>query len=255
MAITICLVSRKGGVGKTSLTINLAGYCAREGLRVRVFDLDSQCSLSQFFLGSELVRDIPARQTVEAIFSGRFTADQVARRTSIEGIELVPCHLTFEAPRKASIELATEQADVQLLDTPPNLLDPVVRAALAASDFVLSPIVPEILGVQSIVSVQRVLHGVALATNPRLRLLGYLVNQRRRLAIHGAIEEMLRRLHGDSVFMTTVPEAAAFKMALTDRKPIHARFPKSPAAAAIAEVWEEVLLRIDEAAKPQKKAA
>ena len=101
------------------------------------------------------------------------------------------------------------------------------------------------MGVQSIVSVQRALHGVALATNPRLRLLGYVVNQRQRLSIHAAIEEMLRRLHGDNVFQTVIPSLAAFKEASLAQCPISEHNPKSAACKAIARLAEEILDRID----------
>ncbi len=130
--------------------------------------------------------------------------------------------------------------DLQLLDTPPDLLNPIVRAALAAADFVLSPIVPEIMGVQSIVSVQKILHGVALATNPSLRLLGYVVNQRQRLTIHSEIEGMLRRMHGETVFRTVIPSLAAYKEARLAQTPICQHNPKSAAAKAIVALGQEL---------------
>ena len=102
MAVTISLISRKGGVGKTSLCVHLAGLLARDGCRVRVVDLDPQCSLSQFFLGAEAVENIHPRSTIDAVVTGRQTADQVQVPTRTHRLTLVPAHLGFEAPKKCA---------------------------------------------------------------------------------------------------------------------------------------------------------
>ncbi len=99
MAVTIALVSRKGGVGKTSLSIDLAGMMASDGCRVRLVDLDPQASASQQILGCEAVENLHPRETVEALVTGRATAEQVTRRTQFEGVSLIPCHFAFEALR------------------------------------------------------------------------------------------------------------------------------------------------------------
>ena len=110
------------------------------------------------------------------------------------------------------------------------------------------------MGIQSIASVQKALHGVALATNPRLKLLGYLVNQKQRLAIHAEIESMLRRTLGDTVFHAAIPSLTAFKEANLAQSPICFHNPNSAAARAIAAMAEELLSRIDRASLAEKTA-
>jgi chromosome partitioning protein len=87
-------------------------------------------------------------------------------------------------------------------------------------------------------------------------LLGFVINQRdSRLSVHNAIEGVLRRVHGDSVFHAVLPDAAAFKAASVARLPIHRSAPRSPAAKAIAAVFEEMLSRIEQAGQTKRKEA
>lgn len=244
MPVTIALMSRKGGVGKTSLCIHLAGAMASEGIKVRLVDLDNQCSLTQFFLGQDRTETISPEATVDALVDGRRKAPDIEQETTIPNITLIPGHLKMAVEKGAEINLKTGEFTVQLLDTPPDLLNPIVRTALLNTDLVLSPVLPEVPGVQSIVSVQKTLHGVALASNPGLRLLGWVINMRQRHSTHVAMEEMLRRLHGPATLNTTIPKLAAFEEAYMHGQPITHFAPKSPAGKTITVLWEEIFARI-----------
>lgn len=252
MGITLCMMSRKGGCGKTSLSIHLAGLWAMEGLKVRLVDLDSQASLSQFFLGSEAVENLRPSETVEAVFGGA-DPEAVERETRFERITLIPAHLKLRVDRMAELNLRSRKADLTIVDTPPDLTNPMIRAALLTADFVVSPVDPEAFGAQSIVSVQQALHSVAIGFNPRLRLLGFVVNKRERLAVHGVVEDTLRRLHGDMIFGTTIPSLTAFKEAVLAGQPVTHYEEDSKAAVIIKTLAAEVFERIEKAA--DKRAA
>ena len=254
MSVIITLVARKGGCGKTSLCIHLAGLLAAEELAVRLVDLDSQSSLSQFFLGSQAVERLAPAETVEACFGGA-APEAVEVKTKVDGVTLLPAHLKLNVGRDAELNLRSAGPDITLVDTPPDLNNPVVRAALLTSDFVLSPVDPEAFGAQSVLSVQQALQAVAIGFNPRLRLLGFVVNKRARLAVHGIIEDTLRRLHGDTVFEAVVPDLKDFKEAILAGLPITSYQPGGKAAAALSRLSEEVFRRIERAAKPKKEAA
>lgn len=253
MSVIISLMSRKGGCGKTSLCIHLAGLFAAEDLNVRLVDLDSQASLTQFFLGSETVERLSPSETVESCFSGA-SPESVERKTKLERVSLLPAHLKLAVGRDVQFDLRTRKADITLVDTPPDLNNPVIRAALLTSDFVLSPVDPEAFGAQSVVSVQQALHSVAIGFNHRLRLLGFVINKRARLAVHGIIEDTLRRLHGSMIFDTVVPDLKDFKEAIVAGQPITSYQPSSKAAATLTELSGEIFRRIEQAT-PKKEAA
>ena len=68
MPTVISLFAKKGGVGKTTLSLNMAGYLASQKKRVLVIDADPQASLSQGLLGPEIVERLPASSTIAALF-------------------------------------------------------------------------------------------------------------------------------------------------------------------------------------------
>jgi chromosome partitioning protein len=80
--------------------------------------------------------------------------------------------------------------------------------------------------------------------NPRLQLLGHLVTRYDgRLLVHESYEQRLRKLYGESVLATVIPEASAFKVALACRMPVTHYGPKSKAARLTHALGEEILQR------------
>ena len=87
--MTISLLARKGGVGRTTTTLNLAGVWAKEGARVLCFDMDSQASLSRCLLGSELVETRHASETIAGLFDQRYDPEP-------EEVAIIPEEATDE---------------------------------------------------------------------------------------------------------------------------------------------------------------
>lgn len=253
MGVVISMLSRKGGIGKTSLCYHLAGVMADDGLRVRLVDVDNQASLSQLLLGPEAVENLRPAETVEACFDGATPAD-IEAATPIDGVTLLPAHLQLGVGRGAQIDLRQNDVDVTLIDTPPDVRNPVIRAALLTANFVISPLVPEALAVQSIVSVHQALYTVSIASNPGLVMLGYLINMRQPLIGHTATENMLRQLHGNMVMDTVVRSLVGFKDSVAHSTPISRHRPKSKEADSIRQLWIEMLARI-QAAGERREAA
>ena len=132
--------------------------------------------------------------------------------------------------------------DMAMIDCPPNLYFCSWNAMLAA-DFVAIPVAPEDFGAQGL----RIVHQAveqAKRLNPRLNLLGHVVTRRdSRLLIHDAYEKKLRQIYGNSVFTTVIPEASAFKVALTCRKPVIHYKSRSKAARMTQLLATEILER------------
>jgi chromosome partitioning protein len=212
MACVITLLARKGGSGRTTLAINLASAFAQAGDRVVVVDLDTQASASQFYLGSERVSRLMPHETVAELGT-----DSI-HPTKWAGVRVLPAHMS--APMPTRLDLRAVDADIVLVDTPPDFQVPVIHAALASTDFALSPVLPEPFGAQSIASLPAVVRKAVHNGNSRLALLGFVINQRQRQIVHAAYEEVIRRVHGDKVFTTTISATAALKQALAAGCPI-----------------------------------
>jgi chromosome partitioning protein len=259
--ITVALLNRKGGCGKTSTCHHLAGAFAKDGRRVLLVDMDPQASLTQGLFGPQATEALPAAATVASLFDDARDPepDDLIRPTAFERIAIVPGSNDlddYNVPRpqeageiqltlRGFLREARDTFDVALIDCPPNL-GLCSWAALLAADFVVVPVQAEDYGAQGIVYIQRAFDLALAHHNPRLRLAGYLVTMfNKSLGIHAAYDHQLRALYGDQVFTATVPLAKDFKEAVAARQPVSSYKPRSAAAKAIKAVADELLARAE----------
>jgi chromosome partitioning protein len=253
---TICFINQKGGCGKSSTCFHLAGAFAQMGLKVLLIDADPQGSLSQGFLGPQLVETLEADETLAGAFDDSFAfhkPEQAVRSTSWPAISIVPanqCLTPFNVPHPERLGLeqfalqeflhSMPPSDITLIDCPPNLYG-CSWSALLASNYVIIPIPPEDFGAQGL----RVVHQAiehAQVLNPRLSLLGHLVTRYdRRLVVHRSYEQRLREIHGDTVLRSVIPEVSAFKVSLACRCPVGIYSPRTAAASLTSELGREIL--------------
>lgn len=259
---TIAMVNRKGGCAKTGTTHQLSGAFAKMGLRVLLVDMDPQASLTQGFFGPAATEAIPRDKSVVALFDDACDPDpeKLLLPTPCEGITILPGANAlddFNLPKptetgslqtslKSFLREVRGRFDVVLIDCPPNLHLCSWNALLAA-DFVMVPVQAEDFGAQGITYIQRAIDDALAKYNPNLRMLGYLVTLRQRLAIHEAYEMQLRNLYGAHVFETSFGLSKDVKEAIAERLPIHFLRPRCKAAKDVNAIAEEILRRIPEA--------
>lgn len=262
---TVCFINQKGGCGKSSSTYHLGGALAAKGVNTLLVDCDPQGSLSQAFFGSAAVENLPARETLAAVFDPDAMLDDPGRLavpTAFDRLSILRANQTLapynrpEPEREGLNQFLLRDAvsdisgyDIVLIDCPPNLYLASWNAMLASTDVVV-PVPPEDFGAQGL----RVVHQAieqASRLNPRLRLTGHLVTRYDgRLAVHRAYMQKLRSLYRETIFDAVVPEASAFKVALTCRTPVSHHMPGSKAAKVMAEVGDELLARIASTSSP-----
>lgn len=249
MPITVSMLARKGGVGKTSTVLNLAGASLDDGARtVLVVDMDSQASLSKALLGPDVVARLRPDQTVEAVAERTKTAGDVARETAVKGLFIVPSYPDLRVPPDAALHLAGIEPQITFIDTPPDIRDSATHAALMASTAVVSPLIPEGWAMQSVPAVQAMLLGSGIVSNQNLHFAGWLLNNVQRAAMHAVCVSTLKRLHGETVFEQMIPAAVAFKEANSGAGlPITHHAPKSSNAKIIRAVYSELIDRIAKA--------
>jgi chromosome partitioning protein len=143
--------------------------------------------------------------------------------------------------------------DLMLIDCPPNLYQ-CSWNALLASNFVVIPVPPEDFATQGLRTVHQAIEQARLL-QPALKLMGHLVIRAdNRLLVHRSYEQQLRELYGTTVFSTVIPEASAFKVALSCRQPVNVYAPSSKGARQISHLADEILHRISEVNEKRRTA-
>jgi chromosome partitioning related protein ParA len=261
-AYTVSLVSTKGGVGKTTLTANIAALCADLGLRVLVIDCDKQASMSKLFkiahhAEAGLGRILRTRQ---------IDADCISR-TDIDNLDLILWDADVPAALEALMlgfhgDQAIEQAlgsvreadlyDLVFIDTigaTGFLLD----LGVVPADLILSPVVPEILSAREFIDgvvplLQRYAQGAPgsrLATVPCKAVINARTRTTDAREITHAIRASFPTLRGRmSICNTEIPKATAYTRSATLQVPVHRLEPDSDKAGGSASrtlhhlVWE-----------------
>lgn len=219
---TIAIVNQKGGVGKTTTTINLAAGLSKAGHRVLVVDLDPQRNASTSLNRGEY-QGVGINDLIYFTVSGNpFDVAAYVRHNDLEDIDYIPAApVLASAPgilgmdRDSSTVLSRilrlpffAKYDYCLLDCKPSL-DLLVVNALVASDQVIVPIEPEEYAVEGLTDILGTVDRVCGSFNEGLHINGILINRavlsRKRT---GEIIEQLRSAFGPLVYRTVIPNLA-----------------------------------------------
>jgi chromosome partitioning protein len=250
----LALISRKGGVGKTTTAVNLSAALARRGRQVLLVDLDNQASAS-VSLGVE--RPALAPSSADVLLRG-MQARQAVRQTTIPGLDLITAsidlvHADAELARlrnpetrlRAALAPLASSYDLITLDCPSSLtLLPV--NALVASDAFLVPVATQFLaaaGIQNLIaSAQRVAWDAGVRTRP-LGVLLTMVDYRTR-STRETVDQIRGEL-GNLVFAIEIRINTRLAEAPRAGQSIFQFDPGATGAAAYNLLAEELLLRAD----------
>lgn len=235
MAVRIALCNRKGGTGKSTVTVNLAAGLAENGFKVLILDLDSQ---SHCALGLGLKPEAPY---LHDIFThADITLQDCLTLTDHPGLWLAPANPVFnhsevgDDPLQLSRALSTAQVDqkfdVILMDTPPSQ-DGLLMNALCAAHWVVVPFVPHVLSYEGIKQLVRLMHKVKTRHNPELELAGFLPTMANRtMRHHKAIMEDVRRHFGAERILPAIRSDIHLADAFVSGRPVIESAPRSRAA-------------------------
>ncbi|MFL6136372.1 MAG: ParA family protein [Frankiaceae bacterium] len=245
--IVTSVVSLKGGVGKTSLVLGLAGAAQASGMRVLVVDLDPQANASLV-----LSADRSDFTTNDVLADGRpgVLLDAVQPTAWGDEVDVVPSELALEH-RNADgrdIEVALARSmeglsgyDLVLIDSPPTLGHLAVTG-MAAADRALIVAEPTLF---SLVGAEKMLDAIAVVRrnfNRRLRPAGIVVNKARHTSEHEFRIQELINAYPDLVWQPVVPDRAATYQAQGAYVPVQ-RW-RSAGAAELSEIYAQFLDRL-----------
>ncbi|MFT3662163.1 MAG: ParA family protein [Gordonia sp. (in: high G+C Gram-positive bacteria)] len=249
----IAVCNQKGGVGKTTTTINLGAAMAEVGRRVLLVDLDPQGALSAG-LG---VRHHELEETVHNLLVPPFTStENVLHRTRVDGLDLLPSNIDLSAAEIQLVsEVGREQAlaralhpvadryDYILIDCQPSLGLLTVNA-LACADNVLIPMECEYFSLRGLALLTDTIEKVRDRLNPRLRLGGIVVTMFDARTLHSRdVMTRVVEVFGDAVYDSVVNRTVRFPETSVAGEPITSWAPTSAGAIAYRNLAREVIAR------------
>lgn len=252
-AVVISMCNQKGGVGKTTSTINLGAALAEYGRRVLLVDLDPQGALSA---GLGVPHYELANTVHNLMVEPRVGIDDVLIHTRVEGLDLVPSNIDLSAAEIQLVnEVGREQTlgralrpvldsyDYVLIDCQPSLGLLTVNA-LACSDGVVIPTECEFFSLRGLALLTDTVDKVRDRLNPRLAISGILVTRYDSRTVN-AREVMARVIErfGDLVFDTVINRTVRFPETSVAGEPITTWAPKSSGALAYRTLAREVIDR------------
>jgi chromosome partitioning protein len=252
-ARVVAICNQKGGVGKTTSTINLGAALAEYGRRVLLVDFDPQGALS---VGLGLAAQHLDRTVYNLIMEQRVGVDEVIQSTSVPGMDLLPSNIDLSAAEVQLVtEVGREQAlgralrpllpryDFILVDCQPSLGLLTINA-LACADGVLIPLECEFFSLRGVALLMDTIDKVRDRLNPRLTITGILATMYDPRTLH-AREVMARvvQAFGDTVFDTVIGRTVRFPETTVAGEPITRWAPKSAGANAYRALAREVIAR------------
>jgi chromosome partitioning protein len=249
----LAMCNQKGGVGKTTSTINLGAALAEWGRKVLLVDFDPQGALS---VGLGVSPNDLDRTIYNLLMEPDVAVDDVLLKTNTPGMDLLPSNIDLSA---AEVQLVSEVArehilgrvlapilpeyDVVLIDCQPSLGLLTVNA-LTAAQGVIIPLECEYFALRGVALLMQTIDKVRERLNPQLEVEGILATMYDSRTLHG--REVLARVidaFSDKVFHTVINRTVRFPETTVVGEPITTYASSSSGAKAYRELAKEVLAR------------
>ena len=243
----IAFANQKGGVAKTTTTVNLAVAFSERGLSVLAVDLDPQANLTM----SQGVDPESVERSMFDVLVYSLPIEQVIHRSEIDvavsSIDLAGAELALSSMigRERALQRALlpvrNRYDYVLIDTPPSLGLLTINA-LTAADGVIVPVQCEYLSLRGLVQLENTLSTIRENLNPDVEIRGILATMYDGRTLHAReAVEMLKENFGDLVFNTRIRKTVRYAEAPVQGSSVLKYDPRSPAAEAYRQLAEEVL--------------
>lgn len=214
----VAVTNRKGGVGKSSLTTNLAAALALDGKRVLVIDMDSQASSTAVFLDEVP----PSSLSTAHVLIGQATLEDIIRPATREGVFIAPASRELTAAQLTIVSRTGRETilkralrtlsgyDLVLIDTAPEQQLATVNSLVAARH-VLMPFTPDPKALEGLQTTAETVAEIRAAELSQATVLGCVqIAHDRRLSVTDQAREQVRDAYGDALFETRIRANSSF---------------------------------------------
>ena len=256
MARILALANQKGGVGKTTSTVNLSAYLAARGFRILLIDIDPQGNATSslgidkaacpYAIYDALLDGTPLAQMI--VPSGQERLSLVPSTSVLLGSETEAALTNVDQREHRLVDalksLPEDSFDLILIDCPPSL-GLLTLNALVAAEGVIIPIQCEFLALEGLVQLSNNIQLVKRTFNARLEILGVLLTMYdARTRLSAQVAEEVRRFFPNRLFASTIPRGIHLAEAPSYGQSILAYDPASRGALAYAAAADETITRL-----------
>jgi chromosome partitioning protein len=246
----IAVLNQKGGVGKTTSTINIAAALAREDKSVLIIDLDPQANATS---GLGIDKEIIENSVYEVLVSGLVVNDAIMK-TRIDGLYTIPAKTSLAAAEQELVAVMSRESvlknalgqlafDYILIDCPPSLGLLSINA-LTVANSVLIPVQTEFYALEGLGLLMQTIQRVQAGLNPELKLLGVVMTMvDARNSLSAQVISEVKKHFGDYVFQTFIPRNVRLAEAPSFGKTVFEHDKWSKGARAYKALAKEIMTR------------
>jgi len=250
MGRVIAIANQKGGVGKTTTTINLGAALVGRDRKVLLIDMDPQANCSTG-LGIRITKEDPGIHHV--MLNPESGIAHAIYKTAMDGLSIVPSHIDLSAAEQdlssqvgaewvlsIAIKDIIDDYDFVIIDTPPSLGLLSVNG-LVAADSVIIPMEAEIYALEGTEALQTLIERIRKRLRHPIQILGVLITRYQGTTkIHSTVYEKLKSYWEDKIFKTVIRKNVDIGAAALASTPVIAMTPKSSGAQDYIKLAVEV---------------
>lgn len=243
----VSIINQKGGVAKTTTSLNVSSSWARMGKKVLLIDLDPQSSATRAVFG-----DREFDNTVYDVIMGRITAEEAVVHSEGFGIDMIPAeillsgidvqlaaHFGREQILRRRLENINRNYDSIIVDCSPSLGLMTINALMASKDIII-PICPEYFSMKGIDLILETLQNIRTGLGYKVGVRGVVITRFRDRRVAKEVIRQVRETYGLHVYDSFIPDNIAVEEAHHHHCPVHVHAPRSPASKAYVELSKEL---------------